>query len=359
MMMKSKRFKPGVGLLLWILIIVVLAAAGVLIVKLAGREEPVPEAAGERPESVRVERAETRDVIETVALPATIEARHDLLLAAETSGRITEMNVDKGDRVKAGDVLMRIDAALWQALIRKAEVQLRDAERDLKRYAELEQSGAVSQRDFDDIQLRRDTAAAELERAQVELDRCTLKVPIDGVVNDRMLELGEYANEGAAVIELVDISRVKLRVQVPEANIIQAAQAEEMEFGVDIYPGRTFSGRVAFVASKAGARGNSFPVELICDNADGALKAGMIATVRLPGEVRRDALVLPISAVISAEGEYIVYVARNERAERRVVKLDAILEREVLVAEGVAPGEDVVVEGQRVLGDGRLISIAE
>lgn len=357
--MKIKGRRIFGRLLLWLVIILLLAGAILLGVLIANRPEDEPVEAIEESTLVEVWRVVPRDVVDLVRIPATIEPRHDVYLAAETAGRITGISVDKGDRVDKGDILLRIDSGIWEAVRRKAEAELRDAERDLRRYRELEKSGAVSEGDFENIQLRRDMAAADMERAEVELGHCTLRAPISGVVNDRMLDPGEYANEGAHVLELLDIDRVKVEMQVPEAYILAASAAEQMEFSLEVYPDRTFTGQVAFVAAKAGRQSNSFPVELECGNADGALKAGMIASVKLPGETLRDVVVLPLSSIIAEEGEYIVYIADGERAERRVVKLATILGREAVLAEGVSAGESVIVEGQRGLSDGRLISIVE
>lgn len=357
--MRIKGKKVLGRLLIWMLILVLLAGAVVLAVMIANQEQEEPERVVNDATPVAVENAALRDVVDVVRIPATLQPLQDIYLAAATSGRITEINVDEGVRVEADDVLLRIDSGIWKAMRRKSEIDLRDAERDLQRYVELEKSGAVSEGDLDDIKLRRDMAAADLERAEVELDHCTLRAPISGFVNERMADPGEYANEGEPLLEVLDISRVKVEMQVPEADILAASVAEKMEFSVEVYPDRRFAGRVEFVAAKAGRQSNSFLVELECDNGQGLLKAGMIATVRLPGEPLRDVVVLPLSAVIAENGEHIVYIADGDRAVRRVVKLETILGREAVLAAGVDAGELVIVEGQRGLSDGRLISTVE
>lgn len=351
----SQRRRGYAKLLLWVVIFLFVAGSALMLSLLANKTEEKVEDAHEEATLVRVAEVEAKDVRDIVGLPGRVEAFRDVDLAAENNGRIMVLNVDKGDEVKRGEVLLRIDDRVWRAMRKKAAAQMEDAKRDLERFKELEKSGAVSESDFDDIRLRRDTAEADLEQAEAEVADCVVTSPIDGIVNDRFVEMGEYVNEGQAVFEVLDMDRVKIGFEVPERDITAMDEGDEIPFRVQALDNRSFTGTVHFVASKASRESNTFSAELLLDNAQGALRPGMIADIDLPRRWIRDAVVLPIEAVVTEEGEHIVFAAVDGRAERRVVDLGTMLDREVVIDSGAEPGERVVVEGQRSIADGHLL----
>ena len=154
----------------------------------------------------------------------------------------------------------------------------------------------------------------------------------------------------------MDIDEVKLSVDIPERNVLAVVPGNRMPFTVDVLPNRVFTGTVSFVSSAAFEGNNSFAAELRCANADHALRPGMIARTALSRAVHKDAIVVPLSAITPRKGEYIAFVVENERASRRIVKLDAITEKEVVLSSGLKPGDELVVDGNRTLADGMKVS---
>jgi membrane fusion protein (multidrug efflux system) len=159
------------------------------------------------------------------------------------------------------------------------------------------------------------------------------------------------------VLEILDIDQVKVAMEVPERDIAALSSVEEMSFTVAALSDRTFTGKVHFVSAKASRSSNSFMVELCLDNPEMTLRPGMIASVSLPRAVMENVVVLPLSAIIAKDGEYVIFVAESDRAARRIVKIASILEREAVIATGLKSGELVVMEGQRSLTDGCLLKI--
>lgn len=340
--------------------LIVLAALTVLVLLLIvfrPKERPGPP--GEKPVPVRVLRIEPRVLPDTIALPGRIEPRTDARLGAEKAGRVVELNAERGDRVEKDQVLLRVEDRSWGAILRQAEVEYREAEKELGRWRELKNAGAVAVSEFDAVQMRFDHAEASLAQARVNFAQCEVRSPFAGLVDDRFIEPGEYANEGAAVFRVVDIDVVKLLVDLPEQDAFAVKPGDLLAFTVASVPGRAFTGEVSFVAFVASRESNSFRIEAMVPNADYALKGGMIADVAVVRSVRDDALVVPLASVLPKKGEHIVFVVDQGRAVRRVVKIDAIVGDEAVLASGVHPGEDLVIEGQRVLMDGALVQVTE
>lgn len=338
-----------------------LAAVVALIVAFARMKKPVEEVAAdrERPVAVRVMEIVPRQVPDVIGLPARIEAAQEAQLPVERAGRVVELLASKGDRVEAGKALLRVDDRLWEAGRRRAEIEARDAARDLDRWKELEKTGAVSASDFEAVERRRETAEIALEEARTFVDQCEVRAPFAGEIVDRFVEVGDYANEGQAVLRLVRLDRVKVAFEVPEQDVAAVEPGQEKPFVLAALPGREFTGTVSFVSSRAARDSNSFATELEADNADGALKAGMIAEVSLLRRMRERAMVVPLAAVVPRKGEHYVFVENNGRAVRRRVLIGAMLGHEAVLESGVAAGDRVVVEGHRGLQDGMALTVVD
>ena len=327
------------------------------IVFFAANRKPPEKAAREeeKPMAVRTIELEPRQVDDHVLLPARIEPLQEANLGAERAGRVVEIIADKGQMVEAGQVLLRIDGRLWDAARRRAEIEARDAARDLKRWKELEKTGAVSASDYEAILRRQESAEIALEEATTMLSQCEVRSPFAGVIVDRMVEAGDYANEGQAVFRLIRLDRVKVVLDVPERDIGSVQAGQRKGFTLAVLPGREFEGEVTFVSSQADRASNSFRVELEAGNGEGVLKAGMIAQVLLARREREGALVVPLAAVVPRKGEHFVFAAVEGRAVRKRVLIAAWTGSEAVLESGVAAGDRIVVEGHRGLQDGMKV----
>jgi membrane fusion protein (multidrug efflux system) len=270
---------------------------------------------------------------------------------------VVELLADKGDTVAAGQVLLRLDRRLPEANVRRARIEVRDAERDLKRWQELAKSGAVSTSESEAVQRRQEAAAIALDEAEVMLSQCEVKAPFAGEIVERSAEEGDYANEGQAVFRVIRRDRVKVAFDVPEQDVASLQTGQEKTFTLAALPGRTFTGAVTFVSSQAARESNSFAAELAAENADGALKAGMIAQVALTRPERAGAIVVPLAAVVPRKGEYYVFAVENGRAVRKRVLIAALFGHEAVLEAGLAAGDRIVVEGHRGLQDGMTVAV--
>ena len=353
---KFIRNKRG-AILVWGIFALVVA----LIAVLAANPKPAEKTAVDREKAVavRTRQVEPRPVADVVKLPGRIEPLQEAHLGAQRAGQVVERLADKGQVVKAGEILLRLDSRLWDAARRRAEIVARDTARDLKRWKELEKTGAVAVSDYEAIQRRQEAAEIALEEAQVMLAQCEVCAPFSGVIVDRMVEVGDYANEGQAVFRVVRLDRVKVAFDVPEQDVGALQAGKQMSFTLAAVPNREFTGEISFLSSQAARESNSFPVELEADNADGALKAGMIAEVALVRRQRAGAVVVPLAAVIPRKGEHYVFTVENGRAVRKRILLGDLVGSEAMVEGGLAAGERMVVEGHRGLQDGMAVTESE
>ena len=232
-----------------------------------------------------------------------------------------------------------------------------EAAKDLARWKALSESGAISESELDSARTRMDMAAAALEEYRVHVQKCRIQSPIDGVVNDRFVDEGEYINEGVAAVQVVDVDTVKVVVSIPEHDIHSLHTGAQVPFRVASLQNRVFTGQVSFVAELADPQANTYKAEITADNASRVLKAGMIAEVSLSRETQREVMAVPLNAVIPRQGEHVVFVAGDEYAELRVVRIRRIIGHEAILTGGLEEGDRLIVEGHRGLEDGTAISV--
>ena len=353
-MNEAKRRNPGKI----ILIVLCALCAGVIVLLGVMKKKPKDvKAVEEVAAAVSVLPVRAMDVTNRVTIPGRVEAWVEANLAAEKPGRIVELPVDKGQAVHKGDLLLKLDDRSWNAIAEKAEIDLRDAQKDLDRWNELKKTGAVSQDGYEEIRSRQELARIALTDGKVQLQRCEVRSPIDGIVADRLVEEGEYVNDGQLVFSVVTVDPVKLVLDVPERDMVSLRDGDILTFVLDALPGQVFEGRITFIAPTASRQSNSFRVEASVPNAEGTLKPGMIARALLQRGVYQNAVSIPLGAIIPRKGEYVVFVAEGDRAARRLVKIDTILGQDALIADGIRSGDHLIVEGGRTLRDGALIQV--
>ena len=312
-------------------------------------DEPTP------PPPVTTMLVEPVQVNDVLHLPAKVHAVFDAALALDKAGIVAELPVDRGSEIEAGQILLRLEDSIWKAGLEAAEIQHREAKREWNRWQELRKTGAVSTSEFDAVQARFDLAKVTLENARINLEKCVLRSPSAGVIADRYVEVGEHVAEGAPAFRVVNSERIKLAVDIPERDVLQVRTGMAMPFTIDSLPEHAFTGTVTFVAAAARAENNSFPAELMVENAGGSLRPGMMGRLALSRGQRINAIVLPFGAVIPKKGEYVAFVVENGKALQRLVKLDYFSDFDVVLASGLEPGEEVVIEGNRALSDGMVV----
>ncbi len=306
---------------------------------------------------VRVSPAVADGVRDVLDLPGRVEAIYAATLGAERAGRIVDIAADRGAQVRAGAVLARVERAVWDARRQQAEVELREAERDLARREALAQAGSIAAYELDAARARVDRARATLAEAAEYVRQCTLLAPADGEITDRFVELGEHVAEGQPIMRVVDVSKVRVIVDVPERRVRDVLVGVTVRVIADDVLQHATTAVVEIVSVEADPRSRTFRGEIRLDNPGRRLRAGQIVRVEVDRPMPPGWVAVPVEAVIPRRGEYILFVAADGRAVRRRVELERIARGSAVLSAGVAPGESVIIEGQRDLTDGSPIEI--
>lgn len=278
-------------------------------------------------------------------------------LAAEKPGQVSELSAEKGSDVERGEVLVGIDAESWEQELALVGIEAEDAAREFNRWKTLKQTGAVAESEYDTVARRHSLAQVRLAQARLQVERCAVRAPFRGRVDERYVELGEYLSEGQVVCRVVDTKRLKVAARVPERDIAGVAVGDSVTFDVAALEGCSYTGRVMFVALEADAATHAYRVEAEVEGELSALRPGMIAEVAFVREGGQKEIAVPLSAVVPHKGDHVVFVVDNGVAEQRVVRIARLSGELAVLQSGVVEGDRLVVEGQRLLRDGSRVQV--
>jgi RND family efflux transporter MFP subunit len=306
-------------------------------------------------------------------ISGTLEPAKKAVMRAEAGGSVLEVAVELGDKVTTGQLLGRIETSgsgdLWrsaQSSVLSAEQDLKNADRDLERARRLADAGAVSPRDVEVSESQRASAAARLEasRAQLasagtQLGRTTLKSPIDGVVAERAVNVGDVVTPGAPMFTVIEPSSLRLEASVPAASIGALSVGTAVRFEVQGYPDRPIEGTIDRIAPAVDATTRQIPVLVSIPN-DGtnALVAGLFADGRIAND-QHEGLVVPADAVDLGGAVPAVLTVVEGRVERVDVAIGLKDEgaEQIEVTSGLRAGAIVIRGGAHDVAPGTRVEV--
>ncbi len=298
-------------------------------------------------------RAENSPLVTEVT--GTIRPLQRAQLAARVMGAIEEIPVTLGQRVRRGDILVKIAAGEISARLAQARSQLNSARRDLERERALLTKGASTTETVKNLDDRVVTTEAQVNEAEVLLGYAVVLAPFDGVVARKPANAGDLASPGVTLIELDGTTAFEVEAGVPEAA--GASLAVGTPVAVEIPSAKLmFTGKVAEVSSAADALARTIAVKIAVPEG-AAVRSGQFARIEIPGELRRTFRV-PASAVTSfGQMERIFVIIENNRAALRLVKTGAVREGHVEILAGIAEGDRVIVTPPPGLRDGQPVEM--
>lgn len=299
--------------------------------------------------AVRVTKAQQEDVSESFAVNGNFLPKTTAEISSEAGGLLIALHVEEGDYVKVGQVIGQVEQELQDINAANAKAALANAQLMLERYEQAHTSGGVTTAQLDQAKLQLSNAKAQYESALLNSKDTQVKSKVNGIVNVKKVELGAVVNPGAAIVEVVDISSLKLRVEVDEVVVSRLAVGQK----VNVVPRATaepLEGTISFIAPASNGA-LKFPVEITVDNKEAKLKAGMYATAQFNGANSKNVLVVPREAFIGSVSNSQVFVVRNNAAYLTQIKAGENFGDKVEVVEGLKAGDVIVTSGHINLTD--------
>ncbi|MFT5356847.1 MAG: membrane fusion protein (multidrug efflux system) [Polyangiales bacterium] len=289
--------------------------------------------------------------------PGEVVGSQDALLAAAMGGFVERVQVEEGERVEEGQVLVRVDTASAGARVGQARVEVEAATRELARAERL--GGAISVQQVDTARSRVAAARAGLRSATVASSRSIIRAPFAGTIAQVSVERGEVAAPGAPLVRLVRLSPVHVAMSVPDRDVgaLRAGMSVKVRADATSVP---IDGRILRISPAADLRTRAFEVRVVLPNEDRALLPGMIADVEVQGETAEEAVVIPQYTLVTALRENGVFVAEGNLAHWRPVQVERVLRDQVVIASGVSVNDRLIVTGHRELAEGdQILTVRE
>jgi len=306
---------------------------------------------------VSVTRIEPLSMQDVVFLPGETEAYEDVQVAANTSGRVEWIGPREGQAVKKGDLLAKIDVSALKASLEHAQAAFELADDLYQRRRRLFQNKIIAREELDQSETQLKLASADLEQIKVRYNHGFPKSPITGIVNHLYLEVGEYAEAGKPIANIVNIDRIKINVQVPELDVRYVKKGQLTPIKIDAFAERSLTGTVDFVAFKADPATKTFLVRSLVENPGHEIRPGMIGRVAFVRRAIADALAAPLFAILDKGGERIVFIEKDGVALSRNISIGVIEGDQVQITSGLEPGDHLIVRGHTEVEDGMRVIV--
>ena len=275
----------------------------------------------------------------------TFEAVRQNTIGSDANGKIIKLNVEEGDKVSQGQIIAKVDDEMLQLQLQNAEVSIEGQKNDDGRYSNLAKENAVSGVQVEKTKLGLRSAEIQKRQIQKQLKSTNITAPFSGVITKKMVDLGSVIGAGSPLVEITDISSLKLTVSVPERDILKFKLNQEVSVSADIYGKRMFDGKVTNVSVQAD-KSHNFKVQITVKNAQQELMAGMYGSVSLSNSKSITALSIPRKALVGSSKNPQVYVIKNGKSILTSFNAGTSDGEFIEVVDGLSKSDQIIIKGQ-------------
>ncbi len=326
---------------------------------------------------VNVGMAEERPIVRTLRVSGSVTSPNAAMLSPSVGGLVARLNVDAGDRVEAGDVLVELDAELQrlelkrrEAELRQAEAALADSRRRLDEAERVRSSNAIAESEIESRRATAERDAAALAAAQAAVQqqrsivgRLSVKAPFAGVISQRLAAVGEWVNPGDALVELIETDNLRFDFRVPQEYYEDISLQTAVELASDAAPGFRADGRIIAVVPVKDAGSRTFLVRVEANGGKhAAVTPGMSARGILKVDAKRTGVVVSRDALLRyPDGRHVVWIVDGTQeipvVRERPVETGLMFDGLVEIRTGIRAGDLVVTRGNETLQEGQQVSI--
>ncbi len=325
-----------------------------------------------KPRAVRIETILSRDLPVVIHSVGRLAPNKEVVLSAQASGILREYNADVGINVAAGQQLVKLDPVDYTLALNEAEanllaarIRLERAKKSFERTKRLLPGNAITEEIYEQSEAEFKSSSALVTQlqtlvaqAQRRLDKTIITAPFDGYVTQRFVEIGQNVAIGDPVMNLADMKTMRVKIYINELEYVYLDKSDPVTVTVDAFSQSPIEGSVDKIGIQADARTNTFEVEILVDNQDVGLKAGLTARVDIQTGIIPDAVMIAQDSVIYRENRKEVFVIeKGDLAAVREIQLGRIDGSRVRVLSGLMPGDRLVTEGGQYLKPGDKVVV--
>ena len=325
----------------------------------------------ETPVEVNAVHPHRGEVSRFINLPGEVRPLYEVTLFAKVNGYLDKLTVDKGDSVKAGDLIADIDVPELRANLVKYKAELELAQAEFKQMSE---AAANTAADSEAAKNRLAVASGKLAVAKSNLQYTEtmlkytrLTAPFSGIITHRYVDPGAYiplpdatsTPETAAIVNLTDFKTLRMQVAVPETEAMRVRIGQTIRWTADDFPGEHFDGTVTRAYWALDKATKTMLTETQMANPGMKLQPGMLVNARIGIEKKSDALLLPSEALIKEKTNSFIYIFNDGKIKKAPVEVGFNDGTNVEIVAGVKPADLAIVPGQLALRDGQLVKVTE
>ncbi len=310
--------------------------------------------------TVKVELVKKSDVMQSVSFAGTLIAGKENHLAPATAARIEKINVEVGDRVATGQVVVVMDNTQLQ----QAKINYESLANDLKRLDTLVAIGSATKQSYDQLKARYDVAKSNYEFLAENIQ---LKAPISGIITGKYYNDGEMfgmtpnpATGKAAIVSIMQINPLKTIISVPESYYPYVSVGQETMIVSELYPNDSFPGKVTIRYPIIDNMSKTFKVEIKIQNTGEKLRPGMFVKAVMNFGIK-NTVVIPAISLLKQTGtnDRYVFVNNNGKARKVPVEIGEVFDDKIEILKGLKIGDQLLVAGQNKVEDGVEIQIVK
>ncbi len=328
-------------------------------------------AQGRPPAKVLVSSVVRENVQDQMSLIGTVESWRTSRVASEASGRVRILFARRGTAVEKGDILAQLGASELLLKVLESEAKgkasiarLEKARDELKRAEKLMKASLVSEKVYLEAkhslrEMTENVAVNKAAQSQFEdlLSKKAVRAPFAGIVTRELVAEGEWLNKGGSVLQLVDASKVRILVDLPEKYVSDVKVGSAVAVAFDAMPGESFVGKIHALIPEADRAARLFPLEIYVENETLRIKEGMLSRVRFDLGGIRNVLTADKDAVIRKDGEIFLFVVAEAKALKRRIQLGQAKAGRIEVSGELREGDAVVIRGNERLRDGQAVQV--
>ncbi|AKP69386.1 efflux RND transporter periplasmic adaptor subunit [Riemerella anatipestifer] len=305
--------------------------------------------------AVKAEAVKREEIGGAFSVNGTFLPKTQANISAEMGGQLVALYVKEGSYVRAGQVIAKLKGDKINVNVSNAQANLDQAISALNRFEAAYKTGGVTALQLDQARLQVKNARAQVQSAQLMSGDTNVVSKVSGIVNQKMVELGSVVGAGTPIVQVVDISSLKLKVEVDESQVTQLAVGNTVKVKPSVVDAE-IDGQVSFIAPASNGA-LKFPVEITINNASNILKAGMYGTATFDRTGAKEILSIPRNAFVGGVSDNLVFVVRNGVAHLTKIQSGANYGDKVEVTGGLNAGDMVVTSGQINLADGAKVKV--
>ena len=325
----------------------------------ASRRKPGKKRDNKKKTNVRIQEVNLESLSIKSTYVGNLLPNQRVIMRSEIDGVIENIYFDEGDEIVNNKKLIDISTKELSLKLKIAFADSKLAETNLKRDEKLAKDNLIPNAQLDQTRTFAERALLNRELAKISLNKSIINSPLSGTVKTRFVKVGEFVRKGDRLVEILNVDRILVKVNIPEQEILQFNIGQKVDIELYILEKKLFEGKVKKIGLEADASNRTFPVEIEVNNRERILRPGMLARVTFTKRVDQDQVVIPRHTILERDSGRIVYVVDKGKAFQREVSTGISQREKVQILTGLGRGEQLVVEGHTKLTDGEEINIVQ